>query len=402
MKISILIPTRDRLELLQLAVSSALAQDDKNIEVLVSDNNSAESAVPWLESLQDSRLRWLRHEQTLPVTKNWNAALEAATGDYIIMLGDDDALCKTYVRSIRQLVQEHGTPDCIYHGAYLFTYPGVTPGTSEGCVHESRNAVFWRNGKSCYFLSRKKRLRLVNDAMRFYSSYGFNMQFVTLRRSLIEDLSRAGDFYQSPYPDYFAMNNVMLHAQRVLVAETPLVCIGVSPKSFGWYFQNNQEDSGNEHLGIVRQDGSAAGLAPGALLPGTTMNTNWLLAITTLKLANNEHGRLKPPSLARYRRKQIVFFALMIVAGDVTPSQQAGFRRLLSKRERAYLSLLLTVSAAFPSRAAFLRFLHTLSQKRIDYVLRAGLRRLFSATPVLEVERGKTILDTELIVAPID
>ena len=92
MKFSILLPTRERLELLRHAVESVRLQDDADWEVVISDNASSQDVAGYVASLGDVRVRYSRTDKLLPVTENWNRALEMSQGEYLIMLGDDDAL----------------------------------------------------------------------------------------------------------------------------------------------------------------------------------------------------------------------------------------------------------------------------------------------------------------------
>ncbi|MFT4769101.1 MAG: hypothetical protein ACI8RN_002241, partial [Glaciecola sp.] len=321
---------------------------------------------------------------------------------YVVMLGDDDALLEGYCDRLRRLVAEYSQPDCIYLGAYLFTYPGVIPGKKQGMLNEARNAIFWRSGRDQYLLDSQVRLRLVNDAMHFYNSYGFNMQFVALHRDIIKQLSKNGEFYRSPYPDYYAMNNVMLQAQRVVVSESPLVAIGVSPNSFGWYFQNHRESAGNEHLSIDETDFAVPGVNAEDILPGTSMNTHWLMAVATLKEANKHDPRLSAPSIARYRRKQIIYFALLLANGHTDAEARASFISLLSQRERYYFLALRALIATGAGSPWLLGKLHVISQKRISYLRRIMMRRLLQKNTVKEVEAGKNILDIGTLIDDVN
>ena len=64
--------------------------------------------------------------------RNWNNALAAAEGEYLIMLGDDDALLSNYFATIRRLVATFSQPDVIYHSAMLYAFPSVLPDAPEG------------------------------------------------------------------------------------------------------------------------------------------------------------------------------------------------------------------------------------------------------------------------------
>lgn len=395
MKFSVLLPTRDRLDLLKLAVESVRRQGYSDFEIVISDNNSKEPVAPWVKSLADPRVQVLRFDESVSVTQNWNNALQHANGEYAIMLGDDDALCSNYFTEMSRLLSAEDRPDCVYSGAYLFTYPGVVPGAELGSVHESRNALFWRDGKQNYYLSQDQRLALVNDAMGFYNSYGFNMQFVTVRRDLMLRLGGDQGFYRTQYPDYFAMNHLLLHAESFLVTEAPLVSIGVSSSSFGWYYQNFQEAEGNSHLSIDQEMRTAAGEISRQVLPGTSMNTNWLTSMVGLYDANRSFEGLKSPSLPRYRRKQIIYFALLISRGKVQASEISDFTPRLSLWERSYYYCLRSIAFLGKTGQRVLQGLHVLSQKRYAYVLKVLFRRLKNEARTTPVLPGTTILAAE-------
>jgi glycosyltransferase involved in cell wall biosynthesis len=63
--VSIGIPTYNRAELLKRAIESALNQDYKNIEVIISDNASTDDteSICQFYCNQDARLKYVRHSQ---------------------------------------------------------------------------------------------------------------------------------------------------------------------------------------------------------------------------------------------------------------------------------------------------------------------------------------------------
>jgi GT2 family glycosyltransferase len=87
--VTIVIPTKDRNDLVNRAIQSALAQTVDNIEVIVADDGSA---VPVQPESSDSRLRVIRHEQSQGHGGARNHGLEEARGKWIIFLDDDDTL----------------------------------------------------------------------------------------------------------------------------------------------------------------------------------------------------------------------------------------------------------------------------------------------------------------------
>lgn len=280
MKFSILLPTRNRLELLKLAVESVRQQDCDDWEIVISDNASSEEACTYIETLREPRIHCHRTEQFLPVTENWNTALERSAGDYLIMLGDDDGLMLGCLSKAKTLIDEWDYPEAIYTEACQYAYPGVIPGHAEGFIQFGYND-FLQGAKQPFRLSRQKALDMAFASMEFRIRFGFNMQHFIFSRKLVEALRPKGPFFQSPYPDYYAANAIMLAAASIVVNPTPLVMIGISPKSFGYYYFNNQESDGVAFLQNAVDETMREKLRD-TLVPGSNMNDSWLYAMETL------------------------------------------------------------------------------------------------------------------------
>jgi glycosyltransferase involved in cell wall biosynthesis len=89
--VTVVIPTRDRWELLsRAALSSALVQEGVEHEVVVVDDGSADGTAERLEQLRHPRLRVLRHERPLGVAHARNEGLRVARGTWVSFLDDDD------------------------------------------------------------------------------------------------------------------------------------------------------------------------------------------------------------------------------------------------------------------------------------------------------------------------
>ncbi len=281
MKFSVLLPTRNRLELLSHAIETVRRQDYGNWEIIVSDNFSEEDVAGYIKSLGDIRIKYFRTGRFVPVTDNWNNAIDKSDGDYVIMLGDDDCLMQGYFSTLSSLIKKYDAPDFIYTSAFLYAYPGVMPGVPDGCLASYDTRKIFQFAQEPFWLEKSKALEFANDSLNFRVTFDYNMQFSLVSRALIEKLKPYGPFYQSPYPDYYASNVMMLKAERILVVPQPLVTIGISPKSFGYYYFNDAENHGNEFLNNL-PDKEMVNRLKEVILPGVTMNTSWLVAMETL------------------------------------------------------------------------------------------------------------------------
>lgn len=88
--VSVVVPTYNRSSRLEPTLRSALEQESIDVEVIVVDDASTDDTRDVVESFEDSRLRYRRHETNRGGSAARNTGIEIATGEYIAFLDDDD------------------------------------------------------------------------------------------------------------------------------------------------------------------------------------------------------------------------------------------------------------------------------------------------------------------------
>lgn len=91
-RVTIGIPTLNRSELALRAIGSALAQSYGDIEVIVSDDGSTDDTVQRVRKLRDPRIVLFEQKARQGLVGNFNFCLQHATGEFFLLLGDDDLL----------------------------------------------------------------------------------------------------------------------------------------------------------------------------------------------------------------------------------------------------------------------------------------------------------------------
>ena len=301
MKFSVLLPTRNRLQYLKHALYSVLEQDEDDVEIIISDNNSEEDIASYVRSLNEPKIKYYRTDRFVSVTENWNLSMNYSSGDWIIMLGDDDCLMKGYFKTIRKITADHPSADFIYSRGFLYAYPNVLPGSENGRTIVLGNANFFKDGEIAARIPPKKALNLVKKSFNFVLEFTFNMQFATMNRVFVDSLKKDGDFFHSPYPDYYAMNMMMYFGKNIISCSHPIVAVGICPKSFGYYYFNNIEQQGVEFLNNSKETVCSEEVRK-ILLPGTQMNSSWLLSMHEIKKRFIEFRW--PLNIRRYRLLQ--------------------------------------------------------------------------------------------------
>src|ERR1700733_9630825 len=102
--ISILIPTRERVGTLRYAIASALDQDFKDYEVIVSDNVSNDGTREVVESFASQGVKYVAPPSRVSMSDNFECALEASSGQFVMIIGDDDAIVPGAVSKIAALI----------------------------------------------------------------------------------------------------------------------------------------------------------------------------------------------------------------------------------------------------------------------------------------------------------
>lgn len=98
--VTIGIPTYNRFDgYFPGALEAALTQDYPNIEIVVSDNASTDGTEAFMRSVDDPRVKYVRHPSNIGARANFNACLDNASGDYFLLFHDDDMIETAFVSS---------------------------------------------------------------------------------------------------------------------------------------------------------------------------------------------------------------------------------------------------------------------------------------------------------------
>ena len=89
-KLSVIIPTRERSDVLVHTLRTLVGQDYRDCEFLVSDNASQDNTRDVVASFNDPRIRYISASSRLSMARNWDFAFVNARGAYVTCIGDDD------------------------------------------------------------------------------------------------------------------------------------------------------------------------------------------------------------------------------------------------------------------------------------------------------------------------
>jgi glycosyltransferase involved in cell wall biosynthesis len=88
--VSFCVSTYKRGEILKNTLKSIKLQTFTDFEVIISDNDPDGSGREFVESLNDKRFKYFNNGKNLGMKPSFNKSLDRSTGDFIVMIADDD------------------------------------------------------------------------------------------------------------------------------------------------------------------------------------------------------------------------------------------------------------------------------------------------------------------------
>lgn len=98
-------------------LNSVLAQTNKDFEVIIINDNSPDNFEEILSLFNDSRIKYFRNPVNVGaenVVDNWNSCLDKSSGDFFLLLGDDDILETNYLDEFDKLIHKFPSLN-VYH-----------------------------------------------------------------------------------------------------------------------------------------------------------------------------------------------------------------------------------------------------------------------------------------------
>jgi glycosyltransferase involved in cell wall biosynthesis len=112
--VSFCFTTFKRRDYLRSTLDSILGQTFGDYEVIVSDNDPEQSGRTAVEGMGDVRFKYFPNETNLGMKKSFNQSLKHSSGQYIVMIADDDPVYPDMLETLIRLKDEYPG-----HGMYL-------------------------------------------------------------------------------------------------------------------------------------------------------------------------------------------------------------------------------------------------------------------------------------------
>jgi O-antigen biosynthesis protein len=190
--VSIIIPTRDKVKLLQACVSSLLQKTSYPcFDVIVVDNGSTEaSALAYLNEItQDSTVQVIRDDRPYNFSQLNNMAASRATGDYLCLLNNDTEIIEG--DWLEAMMRQASRPEVGAVGARLLyddrtiQHAGVAIGVGDAAGHVHRfqpidEIGYFARTHGAHFVSAVTAACLVVEKTKFFAVGGLDEQSLAI------------------------------------------------------------------------------------------------------------------------------------------------------------------------------------------------------------------------------
>ena len=98
-------------------ISSVLAQTYAHFELIIINDCSPDPLEEIIHAFKDDRIVYSKNEKNTGaehVVHNWNKCLEKASGDFFVLMGDDDKMQPEYLAEFSKLIDQYPTLD-VFH-----------------------------------------------------------------------------------------------------------------------------------------------------------------------------------------------------------------------------------------------------------------------------------------------
>lgn len=121
-KVSILIPSYNRADVIGQTLECAVSQTYRNIEVIVGDNQSTDGTY---QIVQEYAAKYpfviaFQNQENLGPARNWRKCVSRARGQYVKILWSDDLIAPDFIQTCLPYLTEHEDVGFVFTAAELF------------------------------------------------------------------------------------------------------------------------------------------------------------------------------------------------------------------------------------------------------------------------------------------
>jgi glycosyltransferase involved in cell wall biosynthesis len=210
---------------LTYTLQTCLTQNHDSFEVVICDNCSSPETRRVVERFGSDRIKYVRSDKLLAMSDNWELAVSQSSGEYVIVVGDDDALLPGALDQLDFLIG-HLKAKILRWNLAFYYWPGIPGGLKDN--------VLW--------LPLPRENKIINSRQMIDAVVNRGVNHAPLpmiyngaiHRDLIQQLrDRTGRVFNSRIPDHYSGIAFAYLSKSYHWIGKSLGILGTSPTSTG-------------------------------------------------------------------------------------------------------------------------------------------------------------------------
>jgi glycosyltransferase involved in cell wall biosynthesis len=227
-KLSICIPSRNRQDCFRQTILDLVANPRTDIEFVVTDNSDDPSIMDgFMAGLRDIRIRYLPSAvRPLSMADNWERTITATSGEWVIVIGDDDYVDPDIVDQIMEIESRDAAVEAIGWNRVPFQW--VNARSDEKSIPFSLINRIMRHSKE------QLERRLFGWAAATYMPQcPYGIYHGAIPRRTLDRIATtfSGRFFEHPTVDYDFMHKLVSSSSNFAYINRPMSILGVAPAS---------------------------------------------------------------------------------------------------------------------------------------------------------------------------
>jgi glycosyltransferase involved in cell wall biosynthesis len=227
-KLSICIPSRNRQDCFRQTILDLVANPRTDIEFVVTDNSDDPSIMDgFMAGLRDIRIRYLPSAvRPLSMADNWERTITATSGEWVIVIGDDDYVDPDIVDQIIEIESRDAAVEAIGWNRVPFQW--VNARSDEKSIPFSLINRIMRHSKE------QLERRLFGWAAATYMPQcPYGIYHGAIPRRTLDRIATtfSGRFFEHPTVDYDFMHKLVSSSSNFAYINRPMSILGVAPAS---------------------------------------------------------------------------------------------------------------------------------------------------------------------------
>jgi len=249
--LSVVVPTHNRADYAISCIESILAFEEPGLELIVTDTSTDGRLQGFLHKsscrfLADPRFKYAKLEEPSNLTKNHNDAMSFAEGEYVIIIGDDDAITQAAIDAAHW-ASTNGVAAVSHSMQAVYAWPDFRS-TLARAGHAGRlyvprktGGMRWRSAKDDLDAALTRALQATDGMPGCYHG--------VVRRDVLDAVrDQTGAYFHGSSPDMSGAVSLACLLDQYVETDIPLSIAGVSGNS------NSGRSAVNKHKGSLSSE----------------------------------------------------------------------------------------------------------------------------------------------------